>query len=213
MTSNLVMENSDNLINSLRVLVNKENATEQDLQFYMERNPELVLGGHSREYAYGFIISQFPLGADFRCDFAFYTHPSFGMFLHLVEIESPKLQLFTNLDEFTSDFSHAYQQLEDWSGWIRKNKDGIEHLLQPLVDCGYAKHVPYFDELFLELVVGRRAQLSNTRRQRRWKEKISRLPRYTSIRTWDGYLESLEKQSLKTGNKCLRYNQQSFHEI
>lgn len=47
------------------------------------------------------LISQFPIGADFKADFAFAFFNSTGVYLELIEIESPTMRMFTQNDEFS----------------------------------------------------------------------------------------------------------------
>lgn len=205
------MRADEALLNELAALLDGENVSEQIVQSYLERHPEILVANHTPNPRC--VISQFPLGPDFRCDFAFYTYPSFGMMLHLTEIESPRLEPFTGGDEFSSQFNHAFQQLEDWSGWVKQNRDAIYHLVQPLVTAGYGPQAPHFDDVFLDLVIGRRRHLSNARRKRRWTERVARLPRLTSVRTWDGFIESRRDRRFSERYPCLRYHEQAFFPI
>ncbi len=186
---------------------------ESELQTFLEKNPWLLL----RSEAIGnFVISQFPLGPDYRCDFAMFYQRSSGNVVQLVEIESPTLQIFNANDEFSQPFNHSIQQLEDWSGWFRRSKDHLESVLEPLFYDGYLDHIPHFDRLHLWLITGRRAQISNAVRKRRWKERVNNAPKPLEIRTWDGFISSLPMARFEIGGTdtaCLRYSKQSYQKL
>ena len=66
---------------------------ERPLQQYLEHHAFMVtgFGGHVHK---DIVISQLPLGSDFKTDFAWLDSNSSGMTLHLIEIESASLQMF-----------------------------------------------------------------------------------------------------------------------
>ena len=103
---------------------------EGELQTFLEKNPWLLVRSHA---VGNFVISQFPLGSDHRSDFAIFYQHSAGNVIQLVEIESPRLQIFNAKDEFSQPFNHSIQQLEDWSGWCRRSRDHLDGVLEPLL--------------------------------------------------------------------------------
>src|SRR5215510_4908079 len=66
-----------------------KSSNEAEIQHFLEQKPWLLCCVPDTP-----VLSQFPLGADYRCDFVFFSSSSFGDFIHLVEIESPGLQVF-----------------------------------------------------------------------------------------------------------------------
>ncbi len=186
---------------------------EGELQTFLEKNPWLLVRSHA---VGNFVISQFPLGSDHRSDFAIFYQHSAGNVIQLVEIESPRLQIFNAKDEFSQPFNHSIQQLEDWSGWCRRSRDHLDGVLEPLFDDGYLDHLPNFNRVHLWLIAGRRSQISNAVRKRRWEERVNNAPRFLEIRTWDGFVSSLPMarfQVAATDTFCLRYNKQSYSKL
>src|SRR4051794_7200332 len=100
----------DNLRNLIEVAT-----TEAPIQEYLEKYPFLVSG--SSRVKGKVVISQFPLGADFKADFAYVISNSGGTYLVLIEIERPDMRIFLDNDEFTQPYNHAFQQLQDWASW------------------------------------------------------------------------------------------------
>jgi hypothetical protein len=58
----------DKILNELKDLIDTTQ-TEAPVQVFLERNPFLLVG--VEDAILGMLISQFPLGSDFRADFAF----------------------------------------------------------------------------------------------------------------------------------------------
>jgi len=185
-----------------------EPSAEAAIQAYLERHPWCV--ARDLQLVPSIVITQFPLGADYRPDFVCFWRNSAGNFMRLIEIEPPALEIFTKSDEFSAAFNHGVQQLEDWNSWCARSSDLIERMLEPLTD-EFTTEVPSFDRVELVLVAGRRSQLSTKNRQRRWRERLSRLPRNTVVRTYDGFVESLKTAApLDHYIQCLRYSGQSY---
>jgi Domain of unknown function (DUF4263) len=201
------------VIDDLRTLV-QDATRESELQEFLERYPWLLLNHHIDP---DIVISQFPLGIDHRCDFVYFFGRSGGSFMKLVEIESPRLSVFTADDSFSASFNHAIQQLEDWHEWCERNRDHIQSLLEPLFDQGYITDLPTFHHVQLFLIAGTRLQISNARRRRRWEARVNRAPRNVELRTWDGFIEDLPVALFETIQatdvKCLRYGAQGYAEI
>ncbi len=208
------MQEYGRVVEQMRHIIDS-NPEERKIQEFLEKNPCLLVDMH---IASNVVISQFPLGADHRCDFAFLGLKSSGNYLQLIEIESPRLELFNEKDEFSSAFNHSVQQLEDWDGWASKNRESIVYMLEPLMIEGTFTDIPNFVRVELRLVAGRRSQLSNARRKRRWEERINKLPRNTKIRTFEGFVESLPLGSFEhmigaTDVTCVRYRKQGYGEM
>jgi hypothetical protein len=158
---------------------------ESEMQRFFEQYPYLLdynTGG-------GAVITQLPLGSDYRCDFAWTYRSSQGVFLTLVEIESPRMQIFNKADEFTQKFNHAVQQLRDWGYWVDTHADSIREIMRPFYDQNMTYRI---STLTLHLIAGRRSQLSNATRKRRWEgHAIQPFPHgHINIRTYDGIYES-----------------------
>lgn len=190
-------------------------SSEQEVQSHLESNPWMVAGITSLSPP--LVIAKPPLGADFHPDFAFFWRHSAGSFIELVEIEGPSLEIFTGGDEFTSEFNHAVQQLADWEDWCNRHREGVPDLFEPLFDMGLTTEVPTYTRVRTRLVAGRRAQVDLApRRKKRWQQKVSEVPG-RSVRTWDGFIESLPNMLLDVDHdghiRCIRYRQQTFEEV
>ena len=105
---------------------------ERPVQPFIETHPALILP-RNRHVLGNILISQFPLGADFKADFAYAFFNSTGVYLELIELESPRLTMFTRQDDFSRPFLHALQQAEDWLEWSERNQDCYFSTLEPLL--------------------------------------------------------------------------------
>ena len=189
-----------------------EGLREHEIQALIEANPELLV--HRVSLSPRLLITQLPLGADYKPDFAFMHSSSAAHYVELVEIEPPSLQMFTAGDEFSSAFHHARQQVSDWRSWCRRNRDQLAELLKP---AWHPREPPRDVDVRCRLYVGRREQLSNSRRTERWQEASRELPRSVTMRTLDGLLEDFASR-LREGPlqgdaiPCVRYRRGGFAE-
>lgn len=159
---------------------------ETEIQSFLEEYPFLLTSGYFP--AGGIVISQLPLGADFRVDFAYLLVLNGGDFLHLVEIERPDIEMFTRKDEFTQEFNHAVQQIHDWAQWCVENREYLTNVLAQLLDGNRSWFHPYPR---LTLVAGRRSQLSNDKRKRRFAAKANSLSREMKLSTYDDFMDGM----------------------
>lgn len=101
-----------------------DNATgEQEVQDFLECQPELLPGLRDLHNGplHNIIVSKFPFGADYKCDFAYITRTSMAMQFTFVGIEDPTKPIFNKDGSFTQTFNHARQQIADWRLWTSKN--------------------------------------------------------------------------------------------
>jgi antiviral defense system Shedu protein SduA len=183
---------------------------ERPLQVFLEQHPWMLTCNH--DVWPPVVITQLPLGVDYRPDFVFLWHHSGGEFIALVEIEPPRLQIFNADDEFSAPFNHALQQLEDWSSWLRSNSTYVHHLLEPLRE--FAPGTPTFRYIDLHLIVGRRSHLNSVRRRHRWEERTNRAQRDTHIRTYDGFVQSIDSScSNLFPIICVRYSDRGYARV
>lgn len=173
-----ILEKFDHLLDSSK--------KETEIQSFLEEYPFLLTSGYYPEG--GIVISQLPLGADFKVDFAYVVILNGGDFLHLVEIERPDLEMFTSKNEFTQEFNHAVQQIHDWSQWCSENREHLTNVLLQLLNGNRSWFHPYPR---LTLIAGRRNQLSNDRRKRRFAAKANALSREMNLSTYDDLMDSL----------------------
>jgi hypothetical protein len=198
-------------ITSFRKLLEAADS-EREIQSFLEVHPHLLLDFLMPSKAS--IIPQFPLGPDFRSDFAFVHNDSGGNYLDLLELENPKVRLFNQDGSFSQQFNHALQQVQDWIGYCHSHKELLMRQIRPLIK--YLKS----DNLYPMgiLVMGRREELSNKQRQERYEARLHQLPRGIQFRTYDGFMERMEasKQWSKYSSesiRCVRYKGQQFVDV
>jgi serine/threonine protein kinase len=191
-----------------------QDAYEEDLHEWIERHPWIITGIYNPNV----VVSKPPLGADHVPDFAYFSFQSGGAFIQLVEIESPRLEVFTAGDEFTARFNHAVQQLADWEDWCLRHQDALALLIEPLSCQGFLTNLPSFTRVSTLLIAGRRSNiLANSRRKKRWEKKVNEIGDRT-IRTWEGFIETLPLARFEGFadwhyTKCVRYSKQGYTEV
>jgi hypothetical protein len=204
-------EQLDKVLKKLKNLINTSH-TEAPIQRFLENNPYIVIG--INDATLNMLISQFPLGSEFRADFAFVNYDSSGTYLHLIEIERPTLHIFVGKDEFSQPFNHAVQQLQDWMLWCEMNQTYLQNVLEPLLQFGSSgTHLTPI----CKLIAGRRAELTNVKRKRRYSAKVNKSPRGVEISTYDRFLSSLPIGTFLDASetdyaKCVTYKDQGFFE-
>lgn len=96
--------------------------SEAPLQRLFEREPLLLVqhlgGGHGR-----WVVPRKRLGSEFIPDFVIGEKSSIGYEWQLVELESPEAPLFTRAGDPSRQLNHALRQIDDWRGWLEKNRD------------------------------------------------------------------------------------------
>ena len=95
---------------------------EEDIQKILALIPLLLVqhlrGGHGR-----WVIPKQKLGAEHVTDFIIGERHSFGFDWTAVELESPKLKMFTKKGNPTKALTHAIRQIQDWRAWLKRNHD------------------------------------------------------------------------------------------
>lgn len=150
-------------------LVLKEANREQEIQDYLEHRPELLPGlfDFHNGPLHDVVISKFPLGADFKCDFAFLTRNSMQLQFTFIEIEEPNKPIFNKDDSFTKEFNQARQQIADWGIWAEKNLHTLIEMFSPMFEY-YPVENDSKDFRFY-LIYGRRAEVEmSKKRKERW---------------------------------------------
>ena len=194
------------------ILENTED--ERPMQRFFEQNPDIFVG--SKYVVANALISKLPLGNDFIPDFAFVEPTSGVTYLHLIEIESPKIKIFNADNHFSTKYNRAFQQVQDWANWAVRNRDAIRELFIPLYKM-CIESVPDIFEPKCYLIAGRRSEFSNVRRQERFQTKCGLMDRsgIFTVRTYDGFAESND-WILRTDRydhvKCFSYRNRSFVE-
>ena len=114
-------EISDQEAAELRAVIDSS-SDERPIQDFLRDNPKFLVqalaGGHDR-----FQIAKQKLGSEFVPDFVVAEAHSFGLDWYLVEIESPKAELFRKDGEPRTIIHHAIGQIRDWRTWLASNRD------------------------------------------------------------------------------------------
>jgi hypothetical protein len=137
-------------------------ASEAPLQKHLQEHPILLAqflrGGHGR-----WVIPQKRLGAEFVPDFVVGEQNSGGHVWHLVELQSPRSNLFVRSGRNSQQLDEGIRQVLEWRRWLSANRD-------------YARRSRAEQGLGLEsidgncrglLLIGRESALDEESRQRR----------------------------------------------
>ena len=98
-----------------------ENNSELQLLSTLKENSFLFYELFSRKYGVQPIFHEVNFGGGLRCDFAWLNDNSDGPEWVLVEIESPKLDIFKKDGEPTQKLNHAYEQMKSWRRYFNEN--------------------------------------------------------------------------------------------
>ncbi|TXI49529.1 MAG: DUF4263 domain-containing protein [Lysobacter sp.] len=144
--------------------------SEAEMQYFLEANPAIVPGLYDLHNGpvSNIVISKLQLSSDYVTDFAFISCNSAVAQITLVEIESPKIQVFRESDDgFTSSFNRSFQQLRDWSLWAEQNSGHMKDTFRSI----YHKNVFRYQKVMVRclLVAGRRSDIKiSSKREKRW---------------------------------------------
>lgn len=183
--------------------------TEQPLQAFLEQNPFMLtgFGGHVHK---DIVVSQLPLGAEFKTDFSWLDINSRATIIHLIEIESASLKIFNENGEFSQPYNHAVQQLKDWHLWCNRNQQYLTNLLEPLELSS-----TYF-EIDCMLIGGRRSCLNSPKTKRKYQALHEELPKWAHVQTWDGFVENIPLARYAGSHsddvRCVSYRDQAYFE-
>ncbi len=96
--------------------------SERPIQKFLEDHPHVLIehlgGGHGR-----WVIPQKRLGSEFVPDFVIGEDSSVGYEWYLVELESPRSEMFTRAGHPTVELNHAINQIISWRSWLTSNRD------------------------------------------------------------------------------------------
>lgn len=158
------------------------------------------------------VVTQLPLGAEFRADFAYFERLNQGDMVYLIEIEQPDMAIFNANDEFSQAYNHAIQQITDWTEWCGCNRQYLIKLTATIFGSTRRYSSDYL-VLKTTLIAGNRNQISNERRKRRFVARASSLDRTMTLRTYYDFLDHIYITSHTPDVRCLRYNNQTYSPI
>ena len=96
--------------------------SETDLLKVLKDNSFLFYDLYDRKYGIQPVFREINFGTEFRCDFAWLNDNSSGPEWVLVELESPKMPLFTKQNKPTAKLQGALEQVKMWDRYFDENK-------------------------------------------------------------------------------------------
>lgn len=169
------------LRNALRV------GGEREAQRVFELHPRLLVDRLSA--GLGWVIPQKRLGSEHVTDFLVGERLSPGFYWLAVELESPKVRMFTKAGNPSRYLIHAIRQVQDWRGWLESN---LSYARTPRLENGLGL-IDIASQLPGLVVIGRRAETSETtnrlRRQMMAENRIE-------IRSYDAFLDEPDRMPL-----------------
>jgi hypothetical protein len=97
------------------------NNSETDLLSILKDNAFLFYELFSRKYSVQPIFREITFGSKYRCDFAWLNENSDGPEWVLVEIEKPKMKLFTTTKKPSMELNSAIEQVKSWARYFKEN--------------------------------------------------------------------------------------------
>lgn len=91
-----------------------EENSEVKLLEILKNNSFLFYELFKRKWGIQPVFREIAFGNQFRCDFAWLNDNSDGPEWTLLEVEKPKMKLFTQKGEPTSELNHAIEQVKSW---------------------------------------------------------------------------------------------------
>ncbi len=98
-----------------------EHNSEIELLHVLKNNSFLFYELFSRKYEIQPVFSEISFGDTYRCDYAWLNDNSDGPEWVLVEVEKPKMKLFTQKGEPAAELHHALGQLQSWERYFDEN--------------------------------------------------------------------------------------------
>ena len=91
----------------------------------IKSNSFLLSELYDRHYGIRPNFNEVSFGDKYRCDFCWLNDNSDGAEWVIVEIEKPKMKLFTKQGEPTSDLNHAIEQIKSWQRYFDRFPIGL----------------------------------------------------------------------------------------
>lgn len=93
---------------------------ELDVQRVLQQYPDLLV--QDLLCGMGWVIPQKRLGSQFVTDFLVGEDSSAGRFWKAIELESPRVPMFTKAGDPSRLLVHAIRQIQDWRAWLVSNQ-------------------------------------------------------------------------------------------
>ncbi|WP_179863541.1 Shedu anti-phage system protein SduA domain-containing protein [Bacillus cereus] len=111
---------NNNIIQQFHKMILNPNVCEEEFQVYLKENPALI-DPLAKE-----VIPKQRLGVEYITDFVIRKLNDEYV---LVEIEKPSTPIFTKMNDFTAQFTHALGQILDFQEWVESNIAYAEKLM------------------------------------------------------------------------------------
>lgn len=161
---------------------------EREIHSFLKKNDFLVgMAFHSNSHPHA-VVSEFELGAEFRCDFLVLSCCSAWWSADFVELEPPNARLYLKDRTPSKRLRIATRQIRDWNQWIRKNGSYLRERLSDLFEriklpASGAMRIPDAATEIRDphcmltssfnIVIGRRDQLSPSEQRTRVEESLT----------------------------------------
>lgn len=179
---------------------------EQTYQEFLEEHTRFIPQHFVQNHGIGMslVLRKLPFGADYKCDFFFFSKSTVTWHAVLIEIEKPSSRFFKgNTNELHGDFQHAINQIRQWKAWFSSdaNKAGFLSQVQAIHVPAHMRDNPTY--LKYILVFGRRSEIEASS-HRRGLVRACETDDF-KIMTFDSLAEGLtQKEELSIG---IRHNE------
>lgn len=192
----------------VRVLDNASD--ERSVHAFLKKHPYLVgMAFHSNSHPSG-VVSEFELGAEFRCDFLVLSCCSAWWSADFVELKPPNSRLYLKDGTQSKSLRTACREIRDWKQWSRENEGNLRSRLSDLFEriglC--ASGASSFPDAATEIrdprcmltthfhvVIGRRQLLSSAEQRARIEESLDG---NMSIATYDRLIDAARRYDRAT---------------
>lgn len=169
---------------------------EQVYQSFIEKNTRLIPREFVQNHGIGcsLVLRKLSFGADYKCDFFYFSKSSDDWNAVFVEIEKPQSRFFKgNSNEFHGDFSHALQQINQWRAWFAQGNQMtfLSSVRAIQVPTHMAVTNPTYNKFVL--VFGRRSEYAGNPTRRALVQSQERED--FKIITFDSLAEDLESKA------------------
>ena len=107
---------------------------EQSVHAFLKKHDYLIgMTFRSNTHPNG-VVSEFELGAEYRCDFLVLSCCSAWWSVDFVELESPKARLYLKDGTPSKCLRIASRQIRDWKQWARQNETYLRNRLSGLFE-------------------------------------------------------------------------------
>lgn len=160
---------------------------ERTMQEVFQRHPLLLADRLSA--GMGWVIPQKRLGSEFVTDFVIAEQLSPGFYWQAVELESPRVPMFTKSGNPSRQLVHAIRQIQEWRSWLESN---ITYARNPRSANGLGL-IDISSRLPGLIVIGRRRNTSDATNELR-RQMMTDLR--VEIRSYDAFMERAERLPL-----------------